>query len=221
MPYVAEMLYGGLGRYYRKPTDPESVHLTPWPKVNKRLIEKKLFKSMEEIRRLASLALAKRAELKIRVRQPLGVLRVQRLEVGEFNELLGLLKDEVNVKQVLIDSAIKSEIELDTTLTSKLREEGLAREIVRHVQELRRDAGLKPVERVRVGVARDRGAVDSERREKPRAEVIAGLGEPIPRHVAVEVESIACLALVDPGAAAAEVDVGRITRCRDRCHLPP
>jgi len=156
MPYVAEMLYGGLGRYYRKPTDPESVHLTPWPKVNKRLIEKKLFKSMEEIRRLASLALAKRAELKIRVRQPLGVLRVQRLEVGEFKELLGLLKDEVNVKQVLIDSAIKSEIELDTTLTSKLREEGLAREIVRHVQELRRDAGLKPVERVRVGVRGDR-----------------------------------------------------------------
>ena len=159
MPYLAEMLYGGLGRSSGKPASAESVHLTNWPKANRGLIDRKLFRGMETIRRLASLALAKRAEMGMRVRQPLGALKVKNVKAIEFEELLELLKEEVNVKEVVVDPKIKGEVELDTTITPELREEGLVRELVRNIQEMRRDAGLKPQRGIRVQVSPKQAAM--------------------------------------------------------------
>ncbi len=157
MPYLAEMLYRGLRRYSKEPISPESVHLARWPKANRRLIDRKLFAGMEEIRRLASLALAERAKAGIRVRQPLRELKVKSQKLKVASGLLDILKDEVNVKAVVVDPKLKNEVELDTHITGELREEGLVREFIRNLQELRRDAGLKPGQGVRLQVSGDRG----------------------------------------------------------------
>ena len=58
--------------------------------------------------------------------------------------MLEILKDEINVKKVEYDKNIVNEIELDTVITPELREEGLVREVVRAVQDLRQGANMKP-----------------------------------------------------------------------------
>lgn len=103
-------------------------------------------KAMAEIRRLASIALAKRAEAGIKVRQPLRELRIKNNELRKRKELLEILKDEVNVKKIKFSQKISGEVELDTLITPELKEEGIIRELKRAIQELRQKAGLKPGE---------------------------------------------------------------------------
>jgi len=152
MPYLAEILYLNLTQYSKKPGMPESVHLTDWPIHSKSQIakSKSLFKQMAEVRRLASLALAKRAEAGIKVRQPLKQLKIrnEKLEIKGKPQLLELLKDEVNVKKVVFDTKTKDEVELDTHITPELREEGILRELTRTIQDLRQKAGFKPKDKI-------------------------------------------------------------------------
>lgn len=99
---------------------------------------------MEETRHLASLALAKRAEVGIKVRQPLQKLTTKNLQLKTKKELLNILKDEINVKEISFDAKLAEEIELDTNITNELREEGRLREFIRIVQDIRQDAKLEP-----------------------------------------------------------------------------
>ncbi|MEK7542734.1 MAG: class I tRNA ligase family protein [Patescibacteria group bacterium] len=150
-PFFADMLYKSFehGKI-------ESVHLDNWPVVisNLKSQSSKLLAKMAEIRRLASIALAKRAEAGIKVRQPLATLKIKnqsasrRTKIKITSELLEVLADEVNVKKVVVDSNIKDEIELDTNVTIELREEGLVRELVRMIQDLRQSAKLEPKDKI-------------------------------------------------------------------------
>jgi len=57
---------------------------------------------------------------------------------------LNLIKEEVNVKEIIFDSKIEKEIELDITITKGLKEEGNIREIVRQIQSLRKRSKFTP-----------------------------------------------------------------------------
>lgn len=146
-PFFAEALYKSLT------TDSEktlSVHLSDWPKAKKAAINESFLKGMGEVRNFASLALAKRAEVGIKVRQPLQTLRVktENKYLQNNKELMAILSDEVNVKNAYVDNEIKRPIELDIRITPALREEGLVRELVRLIQGLRQDAKLEPKDRI-------------------------------------------------------------------------
>ncbi len=141
-PFFAEALYKSLQTTNHKLQ--VSVHLADWPKADKKLVDKKLSVAMEEIRNLASAVLAKRAEAGIKVRQPLQELRIKNNGLRKQEDLLEILKDEVNVKEVKFDARIKTDFELDTKITHELKEEGLSRELIRTIQDLRRDAKMKP-----------------------------------------------------------------------------
>jgi isoleucyl-tRNA synthetase len=148
MPFLAEAIYLELA-----PADGAgSVHLEAWPKTEFSLDEKErgeLMKNMAEIRRLASLGLAARAEAKIKVRQPLAKLTVRGTEATMRDaRLLEILKSEVNVKEIVFMPELANEVELDTVITPALREEGLVREVARMFQELRQKAGLEPKDRI-------------------------------------------------------------------------
>ena len=149
MPFLAEELYRGLAQHDSKTEIAESVHLASWPAAEFSLSaeeRQKLRTAMAEVRRLASLALAKRAEAGVKVRQPLGKLTIkdEALKVSVTEDLRGILADEVNVGEVVFDAKAESEVELDTTITPELRERGLLREVARTVQALRQKAGLRP-----------------------------------------------------------------------------
>lgn len=146
MPFFAEEMYQGL----KADNMPASVHLCDWPKADEQVIDDKLENDMAKVREAVAIALSKRSELGIRVRQPLAELKIQvhsaKFKLGE--KLLDLIKEEVNVKKVIFDPELKGQIELNTKITEELKEEGQVREIIRHIQDLRKKAGLVPKDKV-------------------------------------------------------------------------
>jgi isoleucyl-tRNA synthetase len=150
MPFLADDLYRKIKSHGISNDIAESVHLAAWPKSQftlKEVKRKEINETMSEVRRLASLGLAKREEVKIKVRQPLSKLTIKRKDPLDEG-LIEILKDEVNVKEIAFDPSMElpegEEMRLDTTLTPELKEEGMIREATRLVQGLRRDAGLTP-----------------------------------------------------------------------------
>jgi valyl-tRNA synthetase len=70
--------------------------------------------------------------------------------------LIQLIKDEVNVKKVIFGVDIKGEMELNTKITSELKEEGMVREITRFVQGLRKKSGLTPDQKIKLVIDTDK-----------------------------------------------------------------
>lgn len=129
-----------------------SIHMQAYPRAEKKRIDKRLQYAMIQVRETVSSALKKRAEAGIKVRQPLGTITISK-KIPKT--LLVFIRDEVNVKEVIVDSALKEDMMLDTTLTQELREEGMIREIMRHIQQARKDTGLTKKDVVTVQYATD------------------------------------------------------------------
>jgi len=146
-PFVAEEIYGSV----KAENDPMSVHLCAWPETSRPIFanifgvkSEHLIADMAEVRRVVSLALEKRSSANIKVRQPLAELKVKsRLLLGK-PELVRLVEEEINVKKVVVDPSLPEDVVLDTVITPQLKEEGIVREVVRFVQELRKEAGFHP-----------------------------------------------------------------------------
>ena len=147
IPFLSEEMYGKLGG------KKESVHLEEWQKVKESLIDEKLNENMKEIRKIVSLALAERSFVGIKVRQPLALLKVRNIksEIQDNEELLELIKEEVNVKDISFDAGIKEEVKLDKLITEELKKEGILREVLRLIQSMRKKASLKPEDKIIVG----------------------------------------------------------------------
>jgi isoleucyl-tRNA synthetase len=79
-----------------------------------------------------------------------------------WEEVVNIIKDEVNVKEVILEPGGQDEPEviLDTTITPKLKEEGEIRELVRRIQELRKENNLKPNQYVYLLVGTDKPGED-------------------------------------------------------------
>lgn len=162
-PFLADHIYKKLDN--RK----ESVHLEDWSRVKKRLIKPELEKQMSDLRSLIADGLAQRKAAGIKVRQPLAsaILNSEKkFEVG----LEELILAELNVKKISYDSNQKELMVLDKNLTTELVREGYAREIVRQLQDMRKEVGYKIDEKVW-------GAWDSENPEI--IEVLARHGKEI------------------------------------------
>ena len=132
-PFFAEYLYQEVGG------DKESVHLEQWPVAG--IVDKNLITDMQTVRDLASRGLEARMKSKINVRQPLQTLKVRK-EISLTPELVELVKDEVNVKEVKTDTSIAQDVELDITITPSLKEEGDLRELIRKIQDARKEKNL-------------------------------------------------------------------------------
>lgn len=144
MPFYAEYLFQAV----KTEDDQESVHLMKWPDVNE--VDKEVLATMTAVREVVKAALEVRAKSGVKTRQPLGVLRVQ----GEAfdSAYIPLLEEEVNVKEVNFVADLDEKVELDLTITPELQAEGDVREFVRAIQELRKEAGLQPSDRIILNV---------------------------------------------------------------------
>ncbi len=134
MPFFADYLY----RSVKNIDDAESVHLNDWPTAGS--IDETLVTEMKQARSLASVALQMREKAGLKLRQPLALLKAKALPKNL--ELQEVLKDELNVKAVAEDAAIDGEIWLDTNLTPELKEEGIVRNLMRMIQEKRKEDKL-------------------------------------------------------------------------------
>ena len=152
IPFLAEDLYQKLSLIA---SSLKSVHLENWPVASKDWQKKpaeQLIKQMEELRKVVTLGLELRAKAGIKVRQPLSRLMIKDdpADLSEDDKLLSLIRDEVNVKEVIFDAQINEPAVLDTKITDQLRKEGTMREIVRAIQEERKEKNLKPGDRIEV-----------------------------------------------------------------------
>ncbi len=131
-PFIAENVYRGCGGRC------ESVHLASWPTPGP--IESEVLATMDTTRRVVSEALERRTAAGVKVRQPLATLMVPHGTVLYRD----LVVEEVNVHEVTEGDALS----LDTVVTPVLKKEGEVRELMRFVQELRKEVQCAPSEAV-------------------------------------------------------------------------
>jgi isoleucyl-tRNA synthetase len=160
-PFLAEELY-------QKLTGGESVHLLDWPKTGH--INELVVQDMEMVREYVNTGLSIRAKEHQKVRQPLASVTVPTL--GKFVSFEDILTEELNVKKVIQGD----ELSLDLNVTPELKREGLMREVIRHVQSARKNAGLNVDDRIKLQLKttdNDLQAAIAEHSETILAETLA------------------------------------------------
>lgn len=131
MPFISERIYQSVGG------EKESVHLEKWPEVQD--FDESILSDMKNVREAVSLGLMKRTETKINVKQPLLSATFKKVIPAIYFELI---KDELNIKEVIIDEDQTDVVVLDITITEALQKEGDERILQRAMQELRKEKGL-------------------------------------------------------------------------------
>ena len=142
-PFITEEMFKNL-------TGKESVHLEDYPKEDNSLLDKKLIEDMAVLRKIAEVGHAKRKEAGIKLRQPLASL-MYKTPVKLDLELESILASELNVKKVEYGkSSTETEVALDTNITQKLAEEGKARELIRQVQQNRKEQNMTLADKTKI-----------------------------------------------------------------------
>ncbi len=147
MPFYAEYLY----RAVRAEDEALSVHLTAWPAGGE--VANDLIASMMNIRAYATNGLMLRMQQKINVRQPLVSFLIGHSGPSPryWEECAPILADELNVNSIILEDGYRQEdraFGFNWNLTPELLAEGAVREVMRAVQDMRKDAGLEPADRI-------------------------------------------------------------------------
>jgi isoleucyl-tRNA synthetase len=135
-PFVADAMHRNLagGR---------SVHLADYPSVDASAFDPELEHQMSAARHIVELGNASRDAARIKVRQPLRSFAVPGDALPE--EIAAIIRDELNVKSIVFGAP---EPKLDTDISEELKLEGLAREVIRQVNDLRKQLGFNVEDRV-------------------------------------------------------------------------
>jgi isoleucyl-tRNA synthetase len=144
LPFLTEELYRNL-------TKTASVHLTDWPTISTSYADESLLTAMELAREIVERGHALRKTEAIALKQPLLSVHSSH-EIPE--DLTSIVCDELNVKQFIVTKEKESPhdlfVTLDTTITPELEEEAKARELIRSIQQARKEMGIALTDSVTV-----------------------------------------------------------------------
>jgi len=153
-PFIAEDLYQKL----KSKDDLISVHLCDYPEPDVKVLSHEfydIYSDMLFARNFVAQALAKRSEIGIKVRQPLASVSISARNGNQVfktnqQDIFHIIKEEVNVKEVLISSKQDAGVVFDINITDELKEEGYLRETIRHIQQARKEMHLSPEDTINV-----------------------------------------------------------------------
>ncbi|MEK6913207.1 MAG: isoleucine--tRNA ligase [Nanoarchaeota archaeon] len=142
-PYISEYVYQGFSK--------QSVHLSSWPKADKKKIDKKMEDEFKFAFEVIEKGLSQRDKAQIGLKWPLSKATVfldkakaviYSKEKKLSKELEEIVKTQLNIKKIEVESGNEFSVELDTKQTPELEAEGYAREMSRQVQSFRKELGL-------------------------------------------------------------------------------
>jgi len=138
-PFICEELYQELGVKLKK-EDLPSVHLSSYPQEDDSLIDSSLEEKMEALKRIASLGRAARNKAGIKIRQPLEKMMVilpDETLKDQLIPMLGLIKEEINVKEIEVVRKDASFATLKALPNFKLLGPKLGNDLTRVVEKLK------------------------------------------------------------------------------------
>ena len=145
-PFISEIIYQkliekGIGNF-------ESVHLEFWPEFDEKLIDNEILKNMDKTREVIKRSLELRNDSKIPVRQVLSEVTIKGVNLEK--KYLDIIAEAINVRKVTIEKSDESEllVELDTKITPTLKLEGIARNLIRHLNNYRKKLNLSTKNRI-------------------------------------------------------------------------
>ena len=106
VPFVSEEIYTNL-------TNEQSVHLQDFPVYDETKINEVIEEKMDLVRELISLGRNAREEAKIKVRQPISEIILDGKNKAIINDLVDLIKEELNVKNVIFTQDLNEYISYD------------------------------------------------------------------------------------------------------------
>lgn len=168
IPFMTEEIYRNL-------TGEESVHLVNWPTFNSSLYDEKLEKAMVDGQKVVSAALALRKQGNVKVRIPL-----KKLSYDGPRELIPEIKQvvlaKINAYQLDYNKDDKNDdfiVSGDVGELNQDKEAGLARELIRQIQMLRKEKRCKIDERVTVTVPQEYQTLPVPLLEQVKRETLA------------------------------------------------
>jgi len=167
LPFLSEELYQSLKNGLLKSVSGInlSIHLENWPKTEKLTAkEKNILNQVLLLEQVIGLGLRARKNSQLKVRQPLAELK---LNVNLGTKLSKIAKEELNVKKITNDQNLKSkknwifdkegsiQVLLNIELTDDLKKEGIAKELARNSQIVRKNAKLMPQDKIKTNYVTD------------------------------------------------------------------
>ena len=153
-PFISEKIYRSVISKYID--GKESVQLEDWPKVESKWIDKELEEEVAVCREIIAAILAARSKAGIKLRQPLREVIIKAkndLVARAVKKLERIVKWETNVGKVVLGEVGEGKYSVVETNTATIylnieigpeeRKEGIAREVIRRIQVIRRELGLK------------------------------------------------------------------------------
>ncbi|MCK4967603.1 MAG: isoleucine--tRNA ligase [Candidatus Aenigmarchaeota archaeon] len=155
-PFVAEEIYQVIKDDLINYPNKESVHLENYPQVDEELIDQQLLVEMKLIRQVCELGQSVRKETQIKTRQKLSYVNVVNHQCKiTKTDLWQLVIEELNIQNIeVVDQLPRGKhwqqqqanqnlsIALNIEITPDLKEEGMAREIIRKINGWRKEMKL-------------------------------------------------------------------------------
>ncbi|MCP4764038.1 MAG: isoleucine--tRNA ligase [archaeon] len=160
IPMLTEEIYQKIIKKMLGKSSKKSIHLESWPKVDENYLDENLENQMNLARRIVDEVRSLKTDNKIKLRWPTKALNI--LPKEKMSELIfkELIQQMTNVKEVSIikktlkgDNIKETEVKecnllLDLEDTSELQQERIIRDLMRNLQSLRKQAGLKTGEAI-------------------------------------------------------------------------